>query len=152
MKETLKKVFTKHFRFPASAGLERVRRNFSPTEKLMFTFLGILLVVSAGSLLYKLNALFLTEIPAPGGELREGIIVSPRFVNTLLSLSDADRDLTTLIYSGLLRRTPSGKLVPALAERYELAEDGMSDPFRLRADATFHDGKTREASSSRFLR
>ncbi|KKW11322.1 MAG: hypothetical protein UY50_C0016G0014 [Parcubacteria group bacterium GW2011_GWA2_49_9] len=108
----------------------------------MFTFLGILLVTSAGSLLYKLNALFLTEIPAPGGELREGIIGSPRFVNPLLSLSDADRDLTTLIYSGLLRPTPSGKLVPDLAESYEIAEDGMSYTFRLRADATFHDGKT----------
>ncbi len=142
MKETLKKAFIKHYRVPLLHRLENAEKNFSPTEKLVFALCTLLLVLGAGSLLYKVNALFLTEIPAPGGELREGIIGSPRFVNPLLSLSDADRDLATLVYSGLLRPTPSGRLVPDLAERFEISDDGMSYTFSLRNDATFHDGSS----------
>jgi len=141
MKETLKKAFAKHYRVPLLHRLERVRKHFSPTEKLIFALCTLLLVLGAGSLLYKVNALFLTEIPAPGGELREGIIGSPRFVNPLLALSNADRDLTTLVYSGLLRPTPGGKLVPDLAERFDISKDGLSYTFYLRGDATFHDGR-----------
>ncbi|MEK7170298.1 MAG: peptide ABC transporter substrate-binding protein [Patescibacteria group bacterium] len=140
--KNIESLFTKHYRVPLIHRLDRSRKHFSPTEKLLFALCVLLLIIGAGSLLYKVNALFLTEIPAAGGELREGIIGSPRFVNPLLSLSNADRDLTTLVYSGLLRPTLDGRLVPDLAEGFKISEDGMSYTFRLRNDATFHDGKS----------
>ncbi|MEK7087947.1 MAG: peptide ABC transporter substrate-binding protein [Patescibacteria group bacterium] len=133
-------MLTKHRILPAGALWERVAVSLSPAERLLAGIFAVLLVVSAMSLLYKVNALLLTEIPAPGGALQEGVIGSPRFVNPLLSLSDADRDLASLIYSGLLKATPEGKLVPDLADRYDISDDGLSYTFRIRESAEFHDG------------
>ncbi|MDO8594350.1 MAG: peptide ABC transporter substrate-binding protein [bacterium] len=140
MKEKLKHITTKYYRLPILDLLERVLKSFSPTEKLLFGIGIILLVATAATLVYRVNALFLTEVPAPGGELREGIIGSPRFLNPLLALSDADRDLTTLVYSGLLKATPEGKLIPDLAESYEISDNGLSYMFHIRGNAVFHDG------------
>lgn len=133
-------LFKKEYRLPKAKILERALKNFSPVERFLSAIFAILLIFGAASLLYKVNELFLTTMPAPGGELKEGIIGSPRFINPLLSLSDADRDLATLIYSGLLKATPDGKLVPDLADRYEISKDGLSYTFHLREGAKFHDG------------
>ncbi|HEY4517322.1 MAG TPA: ABC transporter substrate-binding protein, partial [Candidatus Paceibacterota bacterium] len=60
--------------------------------------------------------------------------------NPLLAISDADRDLTTLIYSGLLRTAPDGTLIPDLASSYTASPDGLTYTVTLRKDATFQDG------------
>ena len=140
MKDTIRNMLTKHRILPAGALWERVAVSLSPAERLLAGIFAVLLVVSAMSLLYKVNELLLTEIPAPGGALQEGVIGSLRFVNPLLSLSDADRDLASLIYSGLLKATPEGKLVPDLADRHDISDDGLSYTFRIRESAEFHDG------------
>ncbi|MEN9614321.1 MAG: hypothetical protein RLZZ347_628 [Candidatus Parcubacteria bacterium] len=80
------------------------------------------------------------SIPRPGGSLSEGVIGYPRFINPLFALSDADRDMTALIYSGLLKYEPDGTLVPDLAESYTISADKLVYTFTLRADAQFHDG------------
>ena len=137
-------LFKKEYRIPKTEFLERAHKSFSPVERLLSTIFIVLLITSAAVLAYEVNALFLIEIPAPGGELKEGIIGSPRFINPLLSsLSDkdtADRDLTTLIYSGLLKPASDGTLVPDLASKYEVSKDGLSYTFTIREDAEFHDG------------
>lgn len=140
MKDTLKNILTKHFNLPKANILERAHQSFSPTEKVLSALFTLFLVLGAMHLLYQTNELFLSEIPAPGGELREGIVGSPRFLNPLLSLSDADRDLTALIYSGLVKPDAEGGLIPDLASDYSISEDGLSYTFHLREDAQFHDG------------
>jgi peptide/nickel transport system substrate-binding protein len=82
----------------------------------------------------------MTEVPARGGSFSEGLIGSPRFINPLLELSDADRDLTYLVYSGLMRATAEGNLIPDLAESYTISDDGLTYTFKLKDDLTFHDG------------
>ena len=79
-------------------------------------------------------------IPAYGGSLTEGEIGSPRFVNPLLALTDADRDLSTLTYAGLMGISADGALVPVLAESYTISPDGKSYTFVLRPNAKFSDG------------
>lgn len=91
-------------------------------------------------MLWKVNTSFMVKVPAHGGELTEGIIGSPRFINPLLAIGDADKDLSTLIYSGLMRATPEG-LIPDLAESYTISEDGLTYDFILREDAMFQDGE-----------
>lgn len=83
----------------------------------------------------------MVEVPTSGGTLVEGVIGTPRFINPLLALSDTDRDLTQLIYSGLMRATPSGELIPDLAKTYEISTDGLVYTFTLKDDLTWHDGK-----------
>lgn len=90
--------------------------------------------------LYTLEQSLLVEIPAYGGSLVEGEIGSPQFINPLLAISDADRDLSSLVYAGLMGLSGSGSLVPVLAESYVMSSDGKSYTFILRTDATFTDG------------
>src|SRR6185369_5363621 len=76
---------------------------------------------------------------ARGGSLTEGILATPRFINPVLAISDADRDLSALVYSGLMHATPSGTYEPDLASSYDISEDGKTYTFYLRPDAMFHD-------------
>lgn len=82
-----------------------------------------------------------TEIvPAKGGSYIEGVIGSPRFINPLYSAaSDVDRDLTELIFSGLLKYNSEGDIVPDLAKEYKILEDGKVYEFYLRENIFWHD-------------
>ena len=121
--------------------LQKIIKSFGLTEKTLFAGILILFLISGISLLLKLNAYFTTEVPAHGGSLTEGVVGSPRFINPLLELSDADRDLTYLVYSGLMRATASGDLIPDLAESYNISPDGLTYTFKIRDDARFQDGQ-----------
>ncbi len=114
-------------------------RALPPGDKLVAGFLAVLLSILVLVGLYQIERQFLVEVPGYGGSLREGVVGAPRFVNPLLALSDADRDLTALIYGGLMGYGENGELVPVIAESYEVSEDGTVYTFRLRADATFSD-------------
>lgn len=140
MNGLLKKLFTSRYYFPRHDLLRKTACSFSPAERVIFGIFVVLLIISTAGLLQRINALFLVEVPARGGVLQEGIVGSPRFVNPLLALSDADRDLSMLIYAGLLKATPNGALIPELAERFTVSDDGLIYTFTIRADATFHDG------------
>jgi len=98
-------------------------------------FLGIVSLVS----LYALQQSILERVPTYGGTLSEGAIGSPQFINPLLAISDADRDLATLTYSGLMGLSGTGSLVPVLAESYVVSGDGKTYTFTLRKNAKFTD-------------
>lgn len=115
-------------------------RSFSLKQKLVWWGLLIVFIGAGAYASLKANSLFLHEMPAHGGTITEGIIGIPRFINPLLAVSDADRDLAALVYSGLLRRNEDGELVPDLAEKYEITEDGLTYTITLKNDLTWHDG------------
>lgn len=115
-------------------------RALSRGDQVIFYALAALLVVVAISGLYALERSLLVHVPAYGGTLTEGEVGSPRFINPLLALSDADRDLSALTFAGLMGLSGSGTLVPVLAERYEVSPDGRTYTFTLRPDARFSDG------------
>ena len=127
------------FSVPKSNELAAVLRSLSPSDRVVFFLLSVLLVGSTVFILYDLNRLISIEVPARGGSLVEGIIGSPRFVNPLLAISDADRDLTELVYSGLLRARPDGSLIPDLATTYDISENGLVYTFTIKEDAEFQD-------------
>lgn len=105
---------------------------------LFLVFAGMLIGSSIG-LVYMLQGQFLIDAPARGGSLTEGVIGSPRFINPILAISDADRDLTALVYSGLLRATADGGYRVDLAQNYSVSDDGRVYTFTLREGLTFHD-------------
>ncbi len=138
--DNLKQFSKKEWYLPFANKAMRVIRSFSITEKTIF-FLFVAIFVGSGlSLLYQVNKLFQVEVPDYGGTLTEGVIGAPRFVNPLLASSDIDKDLSTLIYSGLLKLNSSGELVPDLAQDFHISEDGLTYTFVLKDNATFHDG------------
>ncbi len=133
------------FSSPASPSLlEKVGEtinSFSASGRFLFIFFSGLLVFSACALLYMLNATLLIEVPTRGGSYSEGIVGAPRFINPVLAISDADHDLTALVYSGLLKATPQGEYVPDLAESYSISPDGKTYTFKIKKNATFQDDK-----------
>lgn len=129
--------------FPRSDSFSRFIshiRALSPGDKAIALFLAGIFVLLILVGLYTIERQFLVEVPSYGGSLTEGVVGTPRFINPLLALSDADRDLTALTYAGLMGYDAHGVLTPVLAERYEVSDDGKIYTFTLRENAVFSDG------------
>lgn len=81
-----------------------------------------------------------TQVAAVGGTYTEGLVGSPRFINPLLAPGNhVDRDLTALVFSGLMRVDVNGSLVPDLAQEFNVSEDQKVYTFTLREGLTWHD-------------
>jgi peptide/nickel transport system substrate-binding protein len=126
--------------------IRRALSHFSLFERVMFYALALIMTITSLTLLLRVDNLFTTPVPILGGELKEGVVGSARFINPVLAVSDSDRDLTTLIYSGLTRTLPDGTIIPDLAESYNITDDGKTYDFILKKNLTFHDGKPVTAS------
>lgn len=71
--------------------------------------------------------------PAEGGSYSEGIVGEPRYINPAVSAAnEVDRDISTLIFSGLVKHDEFGNIVPDLAESYEIKGGGKTYEFTLR--------------------
>jgi peptide/nickel transport system substrate-binding protein len=126
---------------PSKKEVIRAIGSFSCKEKRALLILAGLFVVSFLWFVQSVNQEFKVNVPTHGGTLTEGIIGTPRLINPVLAISDADRDITELVYSGLIRKMPDGEIVPDLASSYEISNDGLSYTFTLKDDLIFHDGK-----------
>lgn len=115
-------------------------RSFSVTEKTIFALLVIVAGITAISMLVKVSEMFMIEVPATGGELREGMVGLPHMINPVLAITDSDRDITALVYSGLMKYK-DGELTTDLAESYKISEDGLTYSFTLKPDLHFSDGE-----------
>lgn len=130
--------------------LDGILHTFSPGERLLLYMVSIILSASALVLLIGVNNAVSVVIPSSGGMLTEGVISPPRFINSILDISQIDGDLTTLVYSGLTRSLADGSVVPDLAEKFDISIDGMTYTFTLRKNAVFHDGTRVTASDVLF--
>jgi peptide/nickel transport system substrate-binding protein len=106
--------------------------------QVVITLLGIALL---GSLLAYLTFTFVTVIaPGAGGTYVEGLVGSSQYINPILcQYNQVDRDLCSLIFDGLTRLNERGEVVPDLAERWEISDDGLAYTFHLRRDVLWHD-------------
>ncbi|MDO8590498.1 MAG: peptide ABC transporter substrate-binding protein [bacterium] len=121
--------------------LRYVVKTLSPRAKIVFVAFSAVTLIGLLALLYKADKSLAVEIPAQGGILKEGIVGTPRFINPILAISDADRDLTALVYSGLMRVSENNQLAPDLAESYEISNDGLCYTFTLKPNLKWSDGK-----------
>ncbi|PIQ92781.1 MAG: hypothetical protein COV69_01405 [Parcubacteria group bacterium CG11_big_fil_rev_8_21_14_0_20_39_14] len=110
-------------------------------EKVYFCSLFTLFFISLGLILQGYWIEHSKVVPQEGGEYCEALIGQPRFVNPLLApFNDVDRDISQLIFSGLMKYNEKGKIVPDLAENYEIKEDGKIYEFSLKRGVRWHDG------------
>jgi peptide/nickel transport system substrate-binding protein len=101
---------------------------------LFFTFITALL---SAAIFW--NNSFSKITPVEGGTLSEGVVGIPRFVNPALAVTRADQDMTALIYSGLMKISPDGTLVPDLAESVTASDDGRTYNIIVKNNLRFHD-------------
>lgn len=143
MNERIASTYEKLSEHRTIAPLERLRayiNGLTPGDRAIFYGLSALVAIVALIALYVLESHFLVAVPTYGGTLTEGEVGSPRFVNPLLAISDADRDLTALTYAGLMGLSGDGSLAPVLASSYTVSPDGKVYTFTLRKNAKFSDG------------
>ncbi|MEK7151027.1 MAG: peptide ABC transporter substrate-binding protein [Patescibacteria group bacterium] len=129
------------YSLPTRKEWEMIFNNLSKREKIIFISFFLCVWAIGTLILIRIDRYHSTELPADGGTLTEGVTGVPRFINPLLALSDADRDLTRIIYSSLMKADGKGGLTPQLADRYEISEDGLQYTFHLREKLFWHDNQ-----------
>jgi len=78
--------------------------------------------------------------PQVGGEYIEAIVGSPEFINPLFApANDVDRDISSLVFSGLMQYDKDQRLIPDLAVNYSVSDDKKMYTFTLREDVVWHD-------------
>jgi len=137
----IKRIFS-HISIPKKQEVLRAVKSFSRTRKTVFLVVACIFFVSGISLFSQtLIQPFEQEVPAQGGIHKEGIIGTPRFVNPVLSLSTADKDVESLIFSGLTRKTREGSIILDLAEDFSVSADNLIYTFTIDDNARFQDGE-----------
>jgi len=80
-------------------------------------------------------------IPAEGGTYAEGAVGEPQWLNPVLSsFNEVDQDLCQLLFRGLTRVDEHLRIVPDLAESWQVSGDGLEYTFTLRAGLKWQDG------------
>jgi peptide/nickel transport system substrate-binding protein len=111
-----------------------------PSDRFFLRLLFFVVIFCGLVYTINLNQKYLELFPSEGGELIEGIIGIPRFINPALAITKADQDTVALLYSGLMRIDEKGYLVPDLAENVTISEDGRIYNIKLKTNRKFHDG------------
>ena len=129
-------------KWPSKRQFIQIFKVLGPREKVVFLTLAGLALASFFSLIvifYLQN----TQIrPAAGGVYTEGVVGTPRFINPVYAAgNDVDRDLTELIFSGLMTYDQHGALVPDLAQEINIKDEGKLYEVFLRKDVLWHDGE-----------
>ncbi len=121
--------------------ISRIYRSLSPEKVIIFWLLFVLGLGFFFAALITFNKRFLITVPAYGGEIREGILGTPRFINPVLATSDQDEDLTSLVFAGLTKKNTEGGVALDMAERIDTSEDGLRYVATIKNSARFHDGE-----------
>ncbi|MEZ5779030.1 MAG: ABC transporter substrate-binding protein [Paracoccaceae bacterium] len=80
-----------------------------------------------------------------------GMVLEPPNLDPTAGAAAAiDEVVYANIFEGLTRFGPDGSIQPALAESWEVAEDGKAYTFHLHEGVTFHDGTTMDAEDVKF--
>ena len=78
---------------------------------------------------------------APPPIYREGVVSSPSSITPLTARTQADRDLSKLVFSGLVARGSDATYVPDLATSWTVDSSGKTWTFKLRPGAQWQDGQ-----------
>jgi peptide/nickel transport system substrate-binding protein len=82
------------------------------------------------------------ERPVAGGRYREAVVGQPLSLNPLLDpLDPIVRDVSRLLFAGLVRVSDGGEIQGDLAERWTTDETGTTYTFSLRGGSLWHDGR-----------
>jgi peptide/nickel transport system substrate-binding protein len=79
-------------------------------------------------------------VSLPGGVYTEAAVGTVQTLNPVLPESATASDINRLIFSGLTRYNAHRQLVPDLAEKWSVSQDGRTYTFHLRKGVKWHDG------------
>ena len=136
------KFYWSNFRWPKSEQWKKIGRVLNKKERISLLILSVLFLAS---LSFVINGFYVshTEImPAQGGKYIEGIIGRPGRINPIYAdSSDVNRDLVEVLFSGLMEYDQDGRIVPDLAESFEITEEGERFEVCLKPNIFWSDGE-----------
>ncbi len=74
----------------------------------------------------------------------------PHLDPTSAAAGAIDSVLYSNVFEGLTRFASDGSIIPGLAQRWVISDDGMTYTFKLAEGVTFHDGTTMDAEDVKF--
>lgn len=84
-----------------------------------------------------------TGEPVKGGEITIGIAQElDDSLDPHQTVAAGTREVLFNIFEGLVKPNSDGEMIPAVAEKYTLSEDGTTYTFTLREGVKFHNGQT----------
>lgn len=84
-------------------------------------------------------------------DLVMGVVLEPPHLDPTAGAAAAiDEIVYANVFEGLTRINSAGEVKPALAESWEVSEDGKTYTFKLRSGAKFHDGSALDAGDVKF--
>ncbi len=93
------------------------------------------------------------EKPAPPKEVRRELRATeawPTYIDPAVGSDFSSSSSFVNLYDSLVYPTPTGDVIPHLAERWEASKDGMTWTFYLRKGVKFHDGSELTAEDVAF--
>ncbi|MBI4090302.1 MAG: peptide ABC transporter substrate-binding protein [Candidatus Kerfeldbacteria bacterium] len=129
-------------RLPSLRQLRYLAKVLPPSEFFLIRALGGFVIVALLFLGVRVYARSVTHLPRPGGEVVEALVGTPQYINPiLLGTNDVDRDLSRLLFAGLLKRNERQEIVPSLAESVDISQDKKIYTVILRAGLRWSDGE-----------
>lgn len=109
-------------------------------EKMTVAILAVVFVISLGQFIARSIRL---PVRNEKGVFAEGFVGQIKILNPLfIDFNETDRDISALIFSGLIRYDPVKKnFFPDLAESWQRSKDGLVYTFKLRPSMFWHDLK-----------
>lgn len=138
-------------RMPSLAQLRYLPAVFTNREFRIFWTAIAIGVISIGLFAYRWYDSATILMPEVGGTYTEGIVGVPQNVNPILApLSDVDSDLSSLIFSSLVKLNDHQQMENDLITNYTISEDELTYTFFLRSDVYWHDGERLDAGDAVF--
>ncbi len=114
----------------------------SPREKAIIKAAVLIILLSSGWIIYTFLQNNLVIKPKSGGIYTENLVGSPQYVNPLYApANEVDRDLSKLIFAGLVKFDANRAIVPDLAKEWFLSQDKKTYTFILRDNVYWPDQK-----------
>ncbi len=129
-------------KLPNSEQLKYLGKFLSPREKKIVQICALILVINILFLGIVFFNKHIVSTPLSGGSYIEGLVGSPKYINPIYASNrDADIDISSLIFSSLLKYNEEGSLAGDLAESWKKSEDGKEYLVVLKKNALWHNGE-----------
>ena len=131
---------TKQNRWPSKKQWLQFFRVLGKKEKAFFAIVFVIFVASLSIYIHSIYINNTIVVPANYGHIREGLVGQPQLINPLYSsISDIDKDLVELVFSGLMKYNGQGEIVPDLISDYTIEDNGKNIVFTIKENVLWHD-------------
>jgi len=138
-------------RAPSLRQLKQLPKVLSKKDKKIIKISLLITVICLSIIITQAYFQFKKIVPSFGGEYREVLIGKIIAINPwVASENDVDADITSLVYSGLLKYNEDLELIPDLATSWEISPDQKTYTFHLRKDVEWHHCQKRNDCDQKF--